>query len=375
MFRIRMHAPCLIVCWVFSPLVALGHEQDAHAHDSDQRRVAKEMQTAAARFLGGLSDEQRALAVYELTDQERQNWHFLPDKFIKPDGKRYGLSMERMSADQRAMAHALLASGLSQRGFLTAMTVTSLEQILYKLEDGSPIRNPARYYVTIFGNPGDSRGWGWRFEGHHLSINVTIVGGKLFSVTPAFFGANPGVVKEGPQKGLQTLRDEEELARQLVTSLSTEQQKAAVLSNKAPDDILTKENRAVESSQFDPAKGVAYGDLGPKQRELLLQLVKTYAHKFRPEIVDQIHDRTKIFDLRRVYFAWSGGFDAGVGHYYRVQTPKFLFEYDNTQNNANHVHAVWRDFSGDFGADLLKAHYEAHHSTKNETARETADAK
>lgn len=332
----------------------------AFAHDP-----ARDMALAGQRFLDALDAEQRKEVVFEASAEERQNWHFVPDKFIQPGNRRYGLPLAKMNPAQVARAHALLNTALSHRGFVTAMTITSLEQILHELENGNPIRDPELYYVTIFGTPGDEDAWGWRFEGHHLSINVTVVDGKLFSVTPSFFGSNPGIVKSGPQEGLWTLEDEEQLARQLVKSLNDEQRKTAILSEEAPADIITREERKAEQGKFTPAEGIAWDDLDDEQQQLALQIVKTYAEKYRPEIVDQIHARTKLFDLSKTYFAWAGGMEQGDGHYYRIQTPKFLFEYDNTQNDANHVHAVWRDFDGDFGADLLREHYEKHHAAND----------
>jgi hypothetical protein len=319
------------------------------------------MTVAAERLLDALDDRQRDQTVYTMSDEQRQNWHFLPDKFIKPDGVRYGLTLVQMNAAQQALAYSLLNAGLSHRGYLTAMTITSLEDILHELEDGNPIRNPQLYYVTVFGTPGDPQAWGWRFEGHHLSVNFTIVDGKLFSVTPSFFGANPAVVKQGPREGLWTLRDEEQIARDLVKSLSAEQKTMAVLSGEAPEDIITVEQRKVDKGIFTPARGIAYDQLSGEQKEALLRLVKVFAEKYRPEIVGQINERAQLFDLSGAHFAWAGGLEQHQGHYYRVQTPTFLFEYDNTQNEANHVHAVWRDFDGDFGEDLLRKHYDEHH--------------
>lgn len=323
-----------------------------------------EMTVSADRFLDALDEGQRKKAVYEMTDEQRQNWHFVPDKFIKPDGVRYGLPIEQMSPEQRVLAYSLVNAALSHNGYLTAMTIMSLEQVLHELEQKNPIRKPELYYVTIFGKPGDEQAWGWRVEGHHLSVNVTIVDGKLISVTPSFFGANPAVVKEGPRKGLWTLREEEQLARNLVKSLSDEQREAAILSYEAPADIITKEDRKVDKGVFLPPKGIAFKNLDNEQQAALLRLVKVFAEKYRPEIIKQVDDRSNLFDLNDAYFAWAGGREQGQGHYYRVQTPKFLFEYDNTQNNANHVHAVWRDFDGDFGADLLRKHYDDHHAEK-----------
>lgn len=342
--------------WCASLLLLLPSAA-AFAHDP-----AEEMAAAAERLLNSLGEEQRTAAQYPLTDEERQNWHFVPDKFIQPGGKRYGLPLSKMSPDQQALVHGLVGTALSHQGYLTAMTIVSLERVLHELEGKNPIRDPQLYYLTVFGTPGDKQAWAWRFEGHHLSVNVTIVEGKLFSVTPSFFGANPAEVKAGPQRGLRTLRDEEDLGRALATSLGDAQRTAAFLSAEAPADIITRDERRVDRGAFTPPQGVAASALDNEQRALLLRLMRTFAEKFRPELVEQIHARTKLFELDDVYFAWAGGWERGQGHYYRVQTPRFLFEYDNTQNDANHVHAVWRDFDGDFGADLLREHYDADHA-------------
>jgi hypothetical protein len=336
--------------------LAMATTTPAHAHDP-----VAEMVVSAERLLDALDEAQRSQAVFKMSDEERENWHFLPDKYIKPVGIRRGLPLKQMTSEQRPLAHSLLSTGLSHDGYLTAMTITSLEQILHDLEQGNSIRHPELYYMTIFGEPGDPHTWGWRFEGHHLSVNFAIVEGKLVSVTPAFFGANPAIVKLGSRKGLWTLRDEEQLGRHLVTSLSEKQRKAAILNDSAPDDIITGEQRKVDKGRFVPAEGISCDDLNEEQKQILLKLIKAFAQKFRPEIVNQIDESSNLFELDDVHFVWAGGMEQGEGHYYRVQTPKFLFEYDNTQNNANHVHAVWRDFEGDFGADLLRKHYKNHH--------------
>ena len=182
------------------------------------------------------------------------------------------------------------------------------------------------------------------------------------AVTPSFFGSNPANVSQGPRQGLRTFAAEELLARELVKSLSDEQRMAAVLNDVAPNDILTRESRKVNADKFTPPQGIAGKQLSDAQRELLLALVQVYAQRFRPEFVAQIDARSDLFNVDAMHFAWAGGLQEGEGHYYRIQTPQFLIEYDNTQNNANHVHAVWRDFDGDFGAGLIAEHYEEHHA-------------
>ena len=318
--------------------------------------IADEMATAAQVWLDALDVDQRRLATFTLTDGERENWHFIPKPF-EGDGMRGGIPLKAMRPDQRHLAQALLASGLSHRGYLTAAQIMSLERVLWELENESPRRDSTRYYVSIFGKPG-SKNWGWRFEGHHLSMNFTIANGKLISGTPNFFASNPAVVLQGPRQGLQVLADEENLARELVQSLSQEQRKLAVVEDKAPDDILTSAKPTIE--HLGDA-GITFNDLKQDQQAHLLRLIEVYVHRVRREFANEQLAAIKAAGHDRIVFAWAGGIDKGQRHYYRVQGPIFLLEYANTQNDANHVHSVWRDFDGDFGRDLLKEHYQTAH--------------
>jgi hypothetical protein len=330
----------LAVCCLWPTAVPSAHE------------AAEDMAAAATRFLAALTPAQKARATFALRDDERQNWHFFPKD-------RPGIAFKEMTPVQRHQATALLASGLSHRGYLKAVTIMSLEQVLHDLEQGSgPKRDPELYHVTVFGEPGATNTWGWRVEGHHLSVNFTIVEGKAFAATPSFMGANPAEVRSGPHQGLRVLGREEDLARQLVKSLEPEQRKAAVFSETAPADIITGAQRKV--SALKP-EGLQVAGMTADQKQLLKELVAEYVFRHRAAVADQ--------DLRRIHeagtdgirFAWAGGLEAGQPHYYRVQGPTFLLEYDNTQNQANHAHAVWRDFENDFGEDLLRRHYQQDH--------------
>ncbi len=312
----------------------------------------EEMANAANNFLTALTDEQRAVAVYEVKSDERLNWHFIP----KNDRK--GLQFKDMTPAQRNLAHALLASGLSQRGYGQAMTIMSLEDILHELEKNKvppgPTRDPERYYLTIFGKPGPKGAWGWRVEGHHLSQNFTIVDGHEVSATPSFMGTNPAEVRTGPRKGLRVLGVEEDLGRQLIKSLSPDLSKLALIDVKAPKDVITLAEKKVKALD---SVGVPYAKLNADQKAQLLKLIKQYLYRCRPEIADQDLAKIEKAGFDKILFAWAGGLELGDGHYYRVQGPTFLLEYDNTQNDANHVHAVWRDFENDFGVDILRLHY------------------
>lgn len=307
---------------------------------------ATSMASRAKEFLTTLDATQRTKAQLPFDTEERFNWHFVP----RP---RAGLSLKEMSAAQREAAFALLRAGLSEKGYTKAEAIRALEPVLAEIERNPARRDPDLYYLTIFGDPSHGT-WGWRYEGHHLSQNWTIVRGDSVASSPQFFGSNPAEVTSGPRKGTRVLGAEEDLARALVTTLSDSQRAKAVIARDAPDDILTGSARR---AAIDGNRGIAHGELTPEQRGMLVAILDEYAGAQPRVLAQQRLDRIRAASLDRVTFAWMGGLARGEGHYYRVQGPTFLIEYDNTQNGANHVHAVWRDFQGDFGEDLLAAHY------------------
>lgn len=330
----------------------------ASAHD-----VPAEMAEAAARFLTSLDERQHAQVSIDFGKEKRTAWHYFPSSMMESRGGRRGLAIKEMSPEQQVLAHGLLNTALSHRGYFQAMTIMALESILHDLEHNNPARDPLMYHVAVYGKPSTSQTWGWSVEGHHLSVNLTLVGGQRFCTTPSFFGSNPAIVREGPFSGLDTLKTEQKLARQLVRSLTAEQRKLALISDKAPRDIITAADREVNGDRFQPPQGIPFEQLDETQRKMLLELIDEFTGKYRPEIVEQVEKRTPIADGAGTYFSWAGGVEPGEGHYYRIQTPHYLFEYDNVQGNANHIHTVWREFDGDFGADLLRQHYEmsGHH--------------
>jgi hypothetical protein len=212
----------------------------------------------------------------------------------------------------------------------------------------------------VFGQPAPAATWGWRVEGHHVSLNFTIVDGVLVAATPSFFGANPARVPRGPRQGLRALAAEEDLGRQLVLSLTPRQKQVAILNQQVPADIITGSARAVTPLQ---PTGLLAAAMSYQQNEKLLALIREYLGRNRPELAEADLKKIRSAGIDRIGFVWIGGLEQGEAHYYRVQGPTFLLEYDNIQNQANHIHAVWRDFENDFGDDLLKRHYErsAHH--------------
>lgn len=315
----------------------------ARAHDTNGNMV----QTAKT-FLAALDSQQLAKATFAFPDDERENWHFIP----KP---RKGLPLREMTPTQQHLATALLSSGLSGQGFIKALEIMSLEDILKEIEHGTgPVRDPQGYFFSVFGEPSETGTWGFRIEGHHVSQNFTFVSGKL-SGSPEFFGANPAEIKDGPRKGLRVLAHEEDLGRALMLSLNPEQRKIATVAEVAYKDIFTMASR--QAALEGQPNGLPADRLDAAQRQLLQALLAEYANNVAAPLaekrLDQIHQSAQI------YFAWAGSPEKGQPHYYRIQSDRFLIEYDDTQNNGNHIHSVWRDYKGDFGRDLLKEHYQS----------------
>jgi hypothetical protein len=326
-------------------------------------RTPASMATAANAFLATLSADQRAQAAMPFDSAERERWGFVPTEIFA----RKGLTIGAMTPPQRDAAHALLKSGLSQQGYLTATAIMQLEDVLRDIENAGGgdaargrrmERNPLKYFVSVFGTPGDRGAWSWRVEGHHVSLNFTVVNGALVSSTPQFFGSNPAEVRSGPKQGLRILAPEEDTARALLDSLDQAQRANAILNVDAPNDIVT--GNRIPIDPLAPA-GIIAGDLRPNQRDLLMRVVHSYADAMADDIAVERLDKIQQAGLERVAFAWAGGTSRGDKHYYRLQGPTFLIEFDNTQDDGNHIHSVWRDFNGDFGRDVLREHIAAAH--------------
>ena len=305
------------------------------------------MLQAAEAFLGSLSAAQRSKALFQLEDAERLNWHFVPRA-------RRGLPLKEMSPKQRELARGMLQAGLSRRGYLTASTIIDLELVLREMGESPTFRDPELYYFSVFGTPSRAAPWGFRAEGHHLSLNFTLVRDTLVATAPAFFGANPAEVRSGTRRGLRALADEEDIGRALVVSLDERQRARALISTRAPRDIVTGNAAGVEP--LSPI-GIRVTELRPEQAAILVRLLDAYLGKMAEPLAARRRASLERTDFRAVAFAWAGSTRRGEPHYYRIQGPSFLVEYDNTQNDANHIHTVWRDFGGDFGRDLLREHY------------------
>ena len=312
---------------------------------------AEMMAAAASVYVASLSDEQKGRSVYPVNSGERWNWSYLPTK-------RAGIALFEMDKQQQRLALALLATGLSRRAYAQALGIMSLEKILKEMEQFEGY-DPDNFYVTVFGTPSCSAPWGWRVEGHHISINFLIVEGSEIAVTPNFLGANPAMVTSGNLKGFRVLAAEEDYGRRRLLSLDPFRRSLAVIAADAPADIVTRREQLVK---MDAPVGISVSRMNGEQRNLLFDLLNVYSTRMPEKLADACMERIERDGFGHIHFAWAGADQPGMPHYYRLHGPGFLIEYDNTQNDANHIHTVWRDFRNDWGDDLLKAHYARSHS-------------
>ena len=337
-----------------------------------RQRSASAMAVAATAFAESLTPEQRQRAVFAMENtDERTRWNFIPtDQF-----PRNGIALADMNAAQRRAAHDLLRAALGQGGYMTATQIMDLENILHEIEApqrekaaaaaqpgrgggrggrGFFTRDPDLYFFSLFGTPSTSGQWGMRVEGHHLSLHFTVDGAKLaVSSAPAFFGSNPAEVRQGPKTGLRVLGTQEDAGRALLGTLTDAQRTQAIISTTAPNDIQTR-----TQLRFDPLEpgGLMAAEMTAGQRELLMQLIEVYASLMAEDTAADRIAKIEAAGIEKIGFAWAGSTERGQRYHYRVQGPTFLIEHNNTQNNGNHIHSVWRDFDGDFGRDLLGEH-------------------
>ncbi len=317
-----------------------GQAQTAANKVQHHGRTASAMAETANHWVAALSPEQKAKAAFSFGDEERMRW------FVTPGPDRNGLALSAMAPYQKHLASALLVSGLSQAGYVTAVNIMS--------QQGD---NAETYYFSIFGTPSDTGTWGYRVEGHHLSQNYTVTNGRVVD-GPSFFGALPAEIKEGPRQGMRVLPQEEDLGFELIRGLDEPQQKVAIVNPVAYGDILTGETR-MAALKGQPS-GLAASKMNGRQFDALRALTELYARNLPEEIAQWRLDQIEKTG-REGWFAWAGGVNPGTAHYYRVQTASFLIEFDNLDKSGNHIHSIWRDFANDWGVDLLKAHYEESH--------------
>lgn len=309
----------------------------------------QKMQSMAEQFLSSLDVTQRQTVMFAFNDSERENWAYVPKS-------REGLALLDLNDAQEINAFSLLRASLSASGYKKAQGVIALEAILGELTNKPEYRDPKKYYLSIFGDI-KARNWGWRFEGHHLSLNFTVIDGKLTSVAPLFLGANPATVPSGKRQGWQLLKAEERAARKLLNSLNKAQKKKAIIAKDAYKEILTRSKKTVRAMSLE---GLAYAKANKKQKKLFLNLIDVYLKTLPGTYAKHRKKLIETNDINALHFAWAGSETVGERHYFRLQGESFLMEYVNAQNNANHAHTVWREFDNDFGRDVLKQHLEKH---------------
>lgn len=313
-------------------------------------QVSREMREAAIDFLGTLDERLKEQVRFDFEGSERTDWHFIPKE-------RVGVSFKEMNLIQRRAARVLMRSVLSEKGYLKATTIMSLEQVLRLLEadreNVEQIRDQEKYWFAVFGDPAGEQPWGWRVEGHHLSLNFSSVDRLVAGTTPIFFGANPAEVRIGPRMGLRTLGDEEDQAREFMAALDVNQRGQAIISEEAPGDVLTVPGAALEIGK--PA-GIAAESLNDAQRQLLEEMVRSFLHHLRAALAETEIAAVEQAGMEKIHFAWAGSLEPDKNHYFRLHGPTFILEYDNAQ--GNHAHVVWHSLRNDFGADVLRRHYE-----------------
>ncbi|HET6328628.1 MAG TPA: DUF3500 domain-containing protein [Planctomycetaceae bacterium] len=312
------------------------------AKSGEERPSGLRMADAGKAFLAKLSPEQRSQATFRYDDPERLNWHFIPRS-------RKGLPLKALDPTSRAAARELIATGLSKQGYEQAVNVMSLDDVLYLLETDEwaarrQRRDPLNYYVSVFGTPGDQGQWGWRLEGHHLSLNFSIQDGRVVSSTPEFFGANPAQLDAGPGRSLRVLAPLEDTAREIVRTSTPEQMKTILVDKKAPNEIWSSNKL---KPVLMPEVGLLASDMSKDQQALLRHLLAEYLKASPSDIRAERESQIETAGFGKIRMAWWGSLNRNEKHAYRLQGPTFLVEYNDTQNNANHVHSVWRNIAGD----------------------------
>src|SRR4030095_9964108 len=283
---------------------------------------------AANKFINGLDTDQKGLALFPIDIDERFNFHYFPKD-------RKGIPLEKLNASQKETALELLKSCMSEAGAKKSNDIITLEGVLRDVEGRSiddSYRDPGKYYISIFGIPGDKTIWGWRLEGHHLSLNFSSKDNKLASGAPSFFGANPAVVQNGPNKGMQVLKEETEMGYALLNSFSSEQLKKVIFNDDAPGDIITFVDR---KASIERRVGISYAQMNDQQKQLLLQLIRLYINRYTKSFADDMLKEIQTAGLDELWFGWAGDTKQGIGHphYYRIHGPTIIIEYDNTQGS------------------------------------------
>lgn len=304
-------------------------------------------------LLNSFNPEQKAKAIYALDDPKKVDWHFFPSTMFV----REGVPIKEMNSTQRTLVHSVLKSLLSKSGYEKTLEIMELENVLRSFGEDSVMRDSEKYFISFYGDPMTDDLWSMSFEGHHISLNFTISGDEVVA-SPRFFGANPAMIPKGPREGERTLAVEEDLGFELINSMDAQQLQKAIFREESFKDIVTL--NLPEISPMKPV-GIRYSELNPEQQKMVIQLIDQYLSNMPSKIANARRKQVMAEDLSDLYFGWVGAKALGAAHYYRIQAKSFLIEFDNSQNNANHIHTVWRDFEGDFGRDLIREHLEHAH--------------
>lgn len=298
----------------------------------------------ANQFIASLSDSQKEKAIVNFEDESRTKWHFFPSTMYS----REGIPLKELDDDQKDLLQKLLKTYLNTNGYKKTNEAIEAEGILNDLENNPSMRDTGLYYVTFYGEPNIEKPWGWGFEGHHLSLNFTIDGSDI-SYVPMFHGASPAIYKDK-----RFLKNEEDIALKLVNLLDKDQRVKAILSDEALDDIVSG-----NKTEIIPLKteGLSASEMNDAQRKILFRLIRQYISSMPEPLANARMKSIEVEEIEDIHFSWAGKTELKAPHYYKVQGKSFLIELDNTQNNANHIHSVWRNFDGDFGRDLIKEHY------------------
>jgi len=305
--------------------------------------------SSALTCINSFDSMQKAKSVFPFNEMSRYDWNYLPPSLIP----RKGVCLKDLNGTQKNTIYALLKSFLSDQGFIRTQDIMNNEYYLKELEPDMIHRIPENHFIAFYGNPGKDSVWGWKFSGHHIALNFTIVKSKL-AFSPVFFGVYPAEIKEGKNKGRRIIKDEEDIGFELINMLNAEQKLKAVFQSKAFNDIVT--TNSIQVGPLNPV-GILAKDLTFQQKSVLNKLIASHLSSMPAEIAEMRMKRIISEDFNQIRFGWAGSLITGLPHYYRIQGKTFLIEFDNTTHNANHVHIVWRDFNGDFGVDLLNEHY------------------
>jgi hypothetical protein len=306
--------------------------------------------SGVSALMNSLTPAQKEIVSFALEDPAKTRWHYLPhDSFA-----REGLPLSEMTAGQIEKTYALLEAYLSESGYDQMQQIIDLENYLAIVENNPYKRDASKYYIAFYGTPHKDSLWAWSFEGHHLSLNFT-VSPEAIAFAPAFWGSNPGVVPIGPEQGKIVLKTDHNLGLQLVNSLSPAQLEQTLVSSKTYGEILTQNQDAVA---LIPNNGIAYRQLQAPQKKLLKQIIHHHLDRMEKPVSQKARELLENENWNEITFSWAGKTEKLKAHYYRIQGQSFLIEYDNSQNNGNHIHAVWREFNGDFGKDLIQEHYQ-----------------